>query len=134
MLRPARWLGRLTSPRLRFRTDRPARFRQSLPRPESPPARVCYHYSAQPPISEAGFSPARVSKNEGCTRRKRRQRSEADLFVSFVVFCGFQTVKTDFDLCLDAQPLRDQLWLSRGDPEFWTLLQGCDERVRLQPS
>src|ERR1043166_7929782 len=75
MLRPARWLGRLTSPRLPFRTDRPARLRQSLPRPESPPARVCYHYSAQPPISEAGFSPARVSKNEGCTRRKRRERS-----------------------------------------------------------
>ena len=75
MLRPARWLGRLTSPRQRSRADRPARLRQSLPRPESPPARVCYHYSAQPPIAEAGFSPARVSKNEGCTRSKRRQRS-----------------------------------------------------------
>ena len=48
--------------------DRPARLRQSLPRPGSPPARVCYHYSAQPPIAEAGLSPARLSKNEGCTR------------------------------------------------------------------
>ncbi len=35
----------------------------------SPPTRVCYHYSAQPPLAEAGFAPARVSKNEGCTRR-----------------------------------------------------------------
>ena len=68
MLRPARWLGRLTSPRRRVRADRPARLRQSLPQRESPPAGVCYHYSAQPPIAEAGFSPARVSKNEGCTR------------------------------------------------------------------
>jgi len=68
MLRPARWLERLTSPRPRFRADRPARLRQSLPQPGSPPTRVCYHYSAQPPIAEAGFSPARVSKTEGCTR------------------------------------------------------------------
>jgi hypothetical protein len=75
MLRPARWLGRLTSPRRRTRADRPTRLRQSLPQRESPPARVCYHYSAQPPIAEAGFSPARVSKNEGCTRSKRRERS-----------------------------------------------------------
>jgi hypothetical protein len=71
MLRPARWLERLTSPRRRFRADRPARLRQSLPQPGSPPTRVCYHYSAQPPIAEAGFAPARVSKNEGCTRRKQ---------------------------------------------------------------
>src|SRR5438552_17546529 len=69
MLRPARLLGRLTSPRLRLRADRPTRLRQSLPQPESPPARVCYHYSAQPPIAEAGFSPACISKIEGCTRR-----------------------------------------------------------------
>jgi hypothetical protein len=48
--------------------DGHARLQQSLPRPESPPARVCYDYSAQPPIAEAGFSPARVSKNKGCTR------------------------------------------------------------------
>src|SRR5208283_5990947 len=75
MLPPARWLGRLTSPRRRSRADRPARLRQSLPRPESPPTRVCYHYSAQPPSAEAGFSPARVSKNEGCTRRKHREQS-----------------------------------------------------------
>src|SRR5213593_3555998 len=72
MLRPARLLGRPTSPRPRFRADRPARLRQSLPRPESPPTRVCYHYSAQPPIAEAGFSPAHISKNEGCTRREQK--------------------------------------------------------------
>src|SRR5882672_8696200 len=58
-----------------LRTDGRARLLQSLPRPESPPSEVCYHYSAQPPIAEAGFSPARLSKNEGCTRRKRRERS-----------------------------------------------------------
>ena len=54
--------------------DRPARLRQSLLQPESPPARVCYHYSAQPPIAETGFSPVHVSKNEGCTRREQRER------------------------------------------------------------
>jgi len=54
-----------------LRTDGRARLLQSLPRPESPPSEVCYHYSAQPPIAEAGFSPARLSKNEGCTRRSR---------------------------------------------------------------
>jgi hypothetical protein len=52
-----------------LRTDGRARLLQSLPRSESPPVEVCYHYSAQPPIAEAGFSPARLSKNEGCTRR-----------------------------------------------------------------
>src|SRR5205823_12485494 len=55
------YVAALTSPRLRLGADRPARLRQSLPQPGSPPARVCYHYSAQPPIAEAGFSPARVS-------------------------------------------------------------------------
>jgi len=45
-----------------------ARLLQSLPGRRSPSSQVCYHYSAQPPIAEAGFSPARVSKNEGCTR------------------------------------------------------------------
>ena len=85
MLRPARLLGRLTSPRRRPCADRPARLRQSLPRPESPPARVCYHYSAQPPIAEAGFSPACVSKNEGCTQRKQRRKSRS-LFSPFSPF------------------------------------------------
>jgi hypothetical protein len=33
----------------------------------SPPARVCYHYSAQPSLAEAGLSPASMSKFEGCT-------------------------------------------------------------------
>src|SRR5947207_8637146 len=79
MLRPARWLGRLTSPRRCTRTDRPTRLRQSLPRPESPPTRVCYHYSAQPSIAEAGFSPARVSKSEGCTRRETKGTKRRDL-------------------------------------------------------
>ena len=68
MLRPARWLGRLASPRQRRdAADRPARLRQSLPQPGSPPAGVCYHYSAQPPIAEAGLAPASMAKVEGCT-------------------------------------------------------------------
>src|ERR1019366_2929857 len=41
--------------------------RQSLLQPGSPLAGVCYHYSAQPPIAEAGLSPASMSKVEGCT-------------------------------------------------------------------
>ena len=48
-------------------SDRPARLRQSLPQPGSPPARVCYGYSAQPSIAEAGLAPASMSKTEGCT-------------------------------------------------------------------
>ena len=57
------------SPPAPLGTDRPARLQQSLPRLGSPPVRVCYHYSAHPPIAEAGLSPARLSKNEGCTTR-----------------------------------------------------------------
>src|ERR1019366_3994158 len=68
MLRPARWLERLANPRRRLcAADRPARLRQSLPQPGSPPARVCYHYSAQPSLAEAGLAPASMSKTEGCT-------------------------------------------------------------------
>ena len=68
MLRPARWLERLANPRRRLcAADRPARLRQSLPQPGSPPTRVCYHYSAQPSLAEAGLSPASMSKTEGCT-------------------------------------------------------------------
>ena len=68
MLRPARWLERLASPRPRLcAADRPARLQQSLPQPGSPPDRVCYHYSAQPSIAEAGLAPASMSKVEGCT-------------------------------------------------------------------
>ena len=72
-LRPARWLGRLTRPR-RALLQRPTgpRLRQSLPQPGSPPTGVCYHYSAQPPIAEAGFSPARLSRIEGCTQNHGR--------------------------------------------------------------
>ena len=77
MLRPARLLERLDqSPPGSFsESDRPTRLRQSLPQPGSPPARVCYHYSAQPPIAEAGFAPARMSKNEGCTQNHDRTES-----------------------------------------------------------
>ena len=57
------------SPPAPLGADRPARLQQSSPRPGSPPVRVCYHYSAQPPIAEAGLSPARLSKNKGCTTR-----------------------------------------------------------------
>jgi len=68
--------------------DRPARLRQSLLQPESPPARVCYHYSAQPPIAETGFSPVHVSKNEGCTRRGNEEITKPlSLFVILVCFC-----------------------------------------------
>ena len=49
-------------------TDRPARLRQSLPQPGSPPTGVCYHYSAQPSLAEAGLAPASMSKPEGCTQ------------------------------------------------------------------
>jgi len=42
-------------------------------------------------------------------------------------------MRTDFDLCDEAQPLRNALWLSRGTSEFWKLLKECDSRVRLQP-
>jgi len=38
-----------------------------LAQPGSPPAGVCYHYSAQPFIAEAGLAPASMSKVEGCT-------------------------------------------------------------------
>src|ERR1017187_3130607 len=41
------------------------RLRQSLLQPGSPLAGVCYHYSAQPPIAEAGLLPASMSKAEG---------------------------------------------------------------------
>lgn len=67
MLRPARWLERLTSLRRSLCPDRSARLRQSLPPLGSPPAGVCYHYSAQPSIAEAGLAPASMSKVEGCT-------------------------------------------------------------------
>jgi len=43
-------------------------------------------------------------------------------------------MKTSFDECAEAQPLRDQLWMNRGEVEFWRLLQECDSRVRLQPA
>ena len=75
LLRPVCWLERLTRPRRRtYATDRPARLRQSLPRPGSPPARVCYDYSAQPSIAEAGLSPASMSKTEGCTLESAHPR------------------------------------------------------------
>jgi hypothetical protein len=48
--------------------DRPTRLRQSLSWPGSPRAGVGYDYPAQPPIAEAGPSPAGGSKNEGCTQ------------------------------------------------------------------
>jgi hypothetical protein len=68
-LRPGRWLERLTSPRQWLdAADRPARLRQSLPQPGSPLAGVCYHYSAQPSIAEAGLAPASMPKFEGCTQ------------------------------------------------------------------
>ena len=76
MLRPARLLGRLDQPPpFACATDRPTRLRQSLLQPESPPVEVCYHYSAQPPIAEAGFSPARMSRIEGCTQNHGRTES-----------------------------------------------------------
>jgi len=69
MLRPARLLGRLDqSPPFACATDRPTRLRRSLPQPGSPQAEVCYHYSAQPPIAEAGFAPARMSRIKGCAQ------------------------------------------------------------------
>ena len=40
------------SPPMACATDRPARLRQSLPQPGSPPAEVCYHCSAQPSSAE----------------------------------------------------------------------------------
>ena len=48
-------------------TDSPARLQQSLPQSGSPPTKVCYDYSAQPSIAEAGLAPASMSKTEGCT-------------------------------------------------------------------
>src|SRR5208282_1140976 len=47
--------------------DSPARLRQILPQSGSPPTKVCYDYSAQPSIAEAGLAPASMSKTEGCT-------------------------------------------------------------------
>jgi hypothetical protein len=47
--------------------DSPARLRQSLPQSGSPPTGVCYDYSAQPSIAEAGPAPASLSKTEGRT-------------------------------------------------------------------
>src|ERR1035438_5599229 len=71
MLRPARGLERLANPRRRLcAADRPARLRQSLPQPGSPPTKVCYDYSAQPSIAEAGLAPASMSKTEGCTQEQ----------------------------------------------------------------
>jgi len=52
-------------------TDSLARLRPSLPRSGSPPTGVCYHYSAQPSIAEAGLAPASMSQFEGCTYRGR---------------------------------------------------------------
>ena len=68
MLRPAWWLERLASPRQQLgAADRPARLRQSLPQSRSPLTGVCYHYSAQPSIAEAGLAPASMLKPEGCS-------------------------------------------------------------------
>ena len=41
--------------------------------------------------------------------------------------------KTEFDLCAEAQPLREQFWRSRASAQFWKLLRSCDPRVRLNP-
>ena len=70
-LRPA-WLYQLTlaglcpgrAVRLTF-----CGLREGLPQPGSPLARVCYHYSAQASLAEAGLAPASVSKTEGCTQK-----------------------------------------------------------------
>ena len=62
------------SPPTACAADRPTRLQQSLPQPGSPPTRVCYHYSAQPSIAEAGLSPASMSKPEGCTKDLILQR------------------------------------------------------------
>ena len=56
-------------------SNRLARLRQSLLQQGSPPAKVCYYYSAQPSIAEAGFAPARMSKTEGCTQNHDRTES-----------------------------------------------------------
>ena len=96
------------SPPAPLGADRPARLQQSLPRPGSPPVRVCYHYSAQPPIAEAGLSPARLSKNEGCTTRTSQgqvqpSRKSASRFTigsqlsasggRFPFSCGFDRIR-----------------------------------------
>ena len=52
-------------------SNRLARLRQSLLQQGSPPTNVCYYYSAQPSIAEAGFAPAHMSKTEGCTQKAR---------------------------------------------------------------
>ena len=54
--------------------DAPSRI-VSRGQPGSPPTGVCYHYSAQPPIAEAGFAPARLSRIEGCTQNHGRTES-----------------------------------------------------------
>ena len=43
------------------------RLPQRLPQPGSPPTGVCYHYSAQPSLADAGIAPAGMSKPESCT-------------------------------------------------------------------
>ncbi len=68
MLRPGRLPDRLANPHPELAShDGPARLHQSLPQPGSPPTGVCYHYSAQPSLGEAGLAPAIMSKLEGCT-------------------------------------------------------------------
>ena len=48
---------------------RPCPFTAELVQRESPPLWVCYNYSVPSSITEAGLSPAGLSKNEGCTGR-----------------------------------------------------------------
>jgi len=68
MLRPARWLERLASPRRRFCTaDRYARLRQSLPPAKVSLSQVVLSLLDQPSLAEAGLAPASMSKVEGCT-------------------------------------------------------------------
>jgi hypothetical protein len=42
-------------------------------------------------------------------------------------------INTEFDLCAEAKPLRNKLWLCRGTDEFWRILAECDKRVQLRP-
>ena len=78
------------------------------------------------PVCARGHSVARLLRSRSDLRFPRRS-------LTFPLDTEARHVRTDFDLCDEAQPLRNALWLSRGTPEFWKLLKECDSRVRLQP-
>jgi len=97
MLRPARWLGRLTSPADLFSRGRqPTRLRQSLPQPGSPPTGVCYHYSAQPPMPRRDSHPLACQGIEGCTQNHAERKTRGGSPQSF---CPVMILSFRLPLC-----------------------------------